>query len=91
MDNYWHARRMAFIHCSCTGTGVSSHILLNDTYEEDWSVFVQAFKEQFSPQKNAHYAQVEAVTLAKMDKKTVRHFALKVQQLVEKCWCNENT
>ena len=40
--------------------------------------------------KNAYYAQVEALSLVKKDSETVRHFALKVQQLVEKGWCNEN-
>ena len=34
--------------------------------------------------------QVEALNLTKKDNETVRHFALKVQQLVEKGWCNEN-
>ena len=63
---------------------------LNDTYKHDWHAFVQAFKKQFSSQKNAYYAQVEALNLTKKDNKTVRHFALKVQQLVEKGWCNEN-
>ena len=52
--------------------------------------FVQAFKEQFSGQKNAYYAQVETLNLTEKDNETVRHFALKVQQLVEKGWCNEN-
>ena len=41
-------------------------------------------------QKNAYYAQVEALTLVKKDNETARHFALKVQQLVEKGWCIEN-
>ena len=61
-----------------------------DTYKQDWSAFVQAFKKQFSSQQNAYYAKVEALTLVKKDNETVRHFALKVQQLVEKGWCNEN-
>ena len=52
--------------------------------------FVQSFKEQFSAQKNAYYAQVETLNLTEKDNETVRHFALKVQQLVEKGWCNEN-
>ena len=43
---FWHARRMAFIQCSLTGTALSWYIRLNDTY--DWHVFVQAFKKQFS-------------------------------------------
>ena len=87
---FWHARRMAFIQCSLTGTALSWYILLNDTYKHDWHVFIQAFKKQFSSQKNAYYAQVEALKLTKKDNETVRHFALKVQQLVEKGWCNEN-
>ena len=87
---FWHARRMAFIQCSLTGTALSWYIRLNDTYKHDWHAFVQAFKKQFSSQKNAYYAQVEALNLTKKDNETVRHFALKVQQLVEKGWCNEN-
>ena len=55
-----------------------------DGYKHDWHAFVQAFKKQFTPQKNAYYAQVEALNLSKKDNETVRHFALKVQQLVEK-------
>ena len=81
---------MAFIQCSLTGTALSWYIRLNDTYKQDWHAFVQAFKKQFSSQKNAYYAQVEALNLSKKDNETVRHFALKVQQLVEKGWCNEN-
>ena len=87
---FWHARRMAFIQCSLTGTALSWYIRLNDTYKHDWHAFVQAFKKQFSSQKNAYYAQVEALNLTKKDNETVRHFALKVKQLVEKGWCNEN-
>ena len=87
---FWHARRMAFIQCSLTGTALSWYIRLNDTYKHDWHAFIQAFKKQFSSQKNAYYAQVEALNLTKKDKETIRHFALKVQQLVEKGCCNEN-
>ena len=75
---FWHARRMAFIQCSLTGTALSWYIRLNDTYKHDWHAFVQAFKKQFSSQKNAYYAQIEALNLTKKDNETVRHFALKV-------------
>ena len=51
-----HARRMTFIQCSLTGTALSWYIRLNDTYKHDWHAFVQAFKKQFSSQKNAYYA-----------------------------------
>ena len=81
---------MAFIQCSSTGTALSWYIRLNDTDKRDWHVFVQAFKKYFSSQKNAYYAQVEALNLSIKDNETVRHFALKVQQLVEKGWRNEN-
>ena len=81
---------MAFIQCSLTGTALSWYIRLNDTYKQDWHAFVQAFKKQFFSQKNAYYAQVEALNLSKKDNESVRHIALKVQQLVEKDWCNEN-
>ena len=47
-------------------------------------------KKLFSSQKNAYYAQVEAFNFVEKDNETVRHFALKVQQLIEKGWCNEN-
>ena len=64
---FWHARRMAFVHCSLTGTALSWYIRLNDAYNQDWHAFVQAFEKQFSPQKNAYYAQVEAFSPTKKD------------------------
>ena len=72
------------------GTALSWYFRLNDTSKQDWHAFVQAFEKQFSSQKNAYYAQVEALNQSKKYNETVRHFALKVQQLVEKGWCNEN-
>ena len=81
---------MACIQCSLTGTALSLYIRLNDTFKQDWHAFVQAFKKQFSSQKNTYYAQVEALSLTEKSNETVRYFALKVHQLVEKRWCNEN-
>ena len=86
---FWHARQFAFIQCSLTGTALSWYIRLNDTYKQDWSAYVQAIRKQFSSQKNAYYAQVEALNLVEKEVETVRHFALKSQQLVEKGSCNE--
>ena len=82
---FWHARKMTFIQCSLTGTVLGWYIRLHDTHKQDWHAFVQAFKKQ-----NAYYAQVEALNLIKKDNESVRHLALKVQQLVEKGWCKEN-
>ena len=60
------------------------------TPKQDCDAFVQSFRKQFSSQKNAYYAQVEALNFTKKDNEIERHFALKVQQLIEKGWCNEN-
>ena len=75
---------MAFIQCSLTGTAPSWYIRLNDTYKQDWSAFVQAFKKQYSSQKNAYYAQVKALTLVK---RIVQRYATLPLKLG---WCNEN-
>ena len=77
-----------FFQVNDINTLIHNVTLLNDTYKHDWHAFIQAFKKQFSSQKNAYYAQVEALQLTKKDNETVRHSALKVQQLVEKGWCN---
>ena len=85
---FWQARRMAFIHCSLTGTALSWYIRLNDTYKQDWHSFVQAFKKQFASHQNAYYAQLETFNLTKQDNERIRQFAPKVQQLAKKGWCN---
>ena len=66
--------RMAFIQCSLTGTALSWYIHLNDSYKQNWHAFVQAFEKQFSSQKNAYYAQVEALSLIK--KRTMKLFVI---------------
>ena len=81
---------MAYIQCSLTGTALDWYTTLHISYKQQWNSFVQLFKKQFSSQKTAYYAQVEAMSLMKKDNETVRHFALRVQQLVKKGWCNEN-
>ena len=86
----WHNRRMAYIQCSLTGTALDWYTNLHISYKQQWNSFVQLFKKQFSSQKTAYYAQVEAMSLMKKDNETVRHFALRVQQIVKKGWCNEN-
>ena len=86
----WHNRRMAYIQCSLTVTALDRYTNLHISYKQQWNSFVQLFKKQFSSQKTAYYAQVEAMSLKKKDIETVRHFALRVQQLVKKGWCNEN-
>ena len=32
---FWHARSMAFVQCTLTGTALSWYIRLNDTYKQD--------------------------------------------------------
>ena len=66
-------RRRALIQCSLFGTALSWYIRLNGSYKRGWSAFLQAFKKHFSSQKNAYYAQVESLTLAK---KITKHYAI---------------
>ena len=80
----WHNRRMAYILCSLIGKALDWYTNLHISYKQQWNSFVQFFKKQFSSQKTAYYAKVEAMSLMKMDNETVRHFALRVQQLVKK-------
>ena len=86
----WHNRRMAYIQCSLIGTALDWYTNLHISYKQQWTSFVQLFKKQFSSQKTAYYALVEAMSLMKKDNETVRHFALRVQQLVKKGWCSES-
>ena len=64
---FWHARRTAFLQCYSVGTSLSWYIRLKYTYKQDWHASIQAFKKQFSSQKNTYYAQVEALILTKKD------------------------
>ena len=64
---------MAFIQCSLTGIALSWYIRLNDTYKQDWHAFVQAFKKQFSSQKNAYYALLKPSIYPK---KTTEQYAI---------------
>ena len=81
---------MAYIQCSLIGTALDWYTNLHISYKQQWNSLVQLFKKQFSSQKTAYYAQVEAMSLIKKDNQTVRHSALRVQQLVKKGWCNES-
>ena len=74
----WHNRRMAYIQCSLIGTALDWYTNLHISYKQQCLLFVQLFEKQFSSQKTAYYAQVEAVSLKKKDNETVRHFALRV-------------
>ena len=86
----WHNRRMAYIQRSLSGSALDWYTNLHISYKQQWNSFVQMFRKQFSSQKLAYYAQVEAMSPMKKDNETVRHFALRVQQLVKKGWCNES-
>ena len=86
----WHNGRMTYIQCSLFGTALDWYTNLHISCKQQGKSFVQLFKKQFSSQKTAYYAQVEAMSFMKKDIETVRHFALRVQQLVKKGWCNES-
>ena len=75
---------MAYIQCSLIETTLDWYTNLHISYKQQWNSFVQLSKKQIPSQKTAYYAQVEAMSLMKKDKETVRNFALRVQQLVKK-------
>ena len=81
---------MIYIQGSLIGTAPDWYTNLHISYKQQWNSFVQLFEKQFSSQKTAYYAQVEATSLMKKDNETVRHFAIRVRQLVKKGWCNGN-
>ena len=56
----WLNRRMAYIQSSLFGTALDRYTNLHIPYRQQWNSFVQLFKKQFSSQKTAYYAQVEA-------------------------------
>ena len=82
----WHNRRMALIQCSSIETALDWYTNLHISYKQQWNSFVQVFQKQFSTQKTAYHAQVEAMSLMKKDNETVRYFVLRVQQLGKKGW-----
>ena len=51
---------------------------------------VQLFEKQFLSQKNSLLRTSRSYVTQEKDNETARHFALRVQQLVKKGWCNEN-
>ena len=57
---------------------------LHVNYKYDCSAFLSAFKKQFTSQKTAYCAQVEAHTLTKKEIETIRHYGRNFRKLVEK-------
>ena len=57
----WDNRRMAYIQSSLLGTALDLYNNLHTSYKQQSKSFVQLFKKQFSSQKTAYYAQVEAM------------------------------
>ena len=62
---------MAYIECSLSGIALSWFLRLHESYKNDWSAFVSAFKKQCSSQNTAYYAQGEAQALTKTDTENV--------------------
>ena len=86
----WHNRRMAHIQCSLIGTALDWYTNLHIANKQQWKSFVQLFKKQFSSQKTALLCTSRSHVTHEKDNETVRLFALRVQQLVKKGWCNES-
>ena len=58
--NHRHKQKMAQIQSSLSEIALGWFLRLNESYKNYWSASVSAFKKQFSSQKTAYYAQVEA-------------------------------
>ena len=59
---------------------------LHESYKNDWSAFVSSFEKEFSSQKTAYYAQVDAQALTKGGTENLRDYALKFEQIFENFW-----
>ena len=73
---------MSLLYCSLTGTASNWYDRLSQTYKNDWSSFLQIFKEQFILKK-IRFSQLDALSLVKTDKENVRLYASNVETLVE--------
>ena len=51
--NQKHSGKMAYIQCSLSGIASGWFLRLHESYKNDWSAFVSAFKKQFVSLKNA--------------------------------------
>ena len=78
-----------YIQYFSSGTASGWFSRLHESYKKDWSSSVTAFEKHFFSQETAYYSQVEAYALTKKETESVRQYAFKVQQLVEKCCYNE--
>ena len=52
-------------------------------------LFSPKIQNTIHSQKHAYHAQLEALSFFTKDNENVRHYALKVEALVEKSWYNE--
>ena len=68
---------MSLLYCSLTRTASNWYDRLPQVYKDDWSSFLQSFKEQFYSQKHAYHAQIEALSLLKKDNENVVNSLLK--------------
>ena len=52
--------KTACIQCFLSGIALRWFLRLHESYKNDSSAFLSSFKKQFSAQKTAYYAQIEA-------------------------------
>ena len=81
-------RRMAYIQCSLLGIALDWYTTLHTSYKQQWHSFDQLLKKQILSQTLVFYSRVEAMSRMREDNETVRYFALRVQQLFKKRYCN---
>ena len=80
---------MAYKQCSSSGIASSWFSRPHGSYKNGGYGFVSAFKKHISSQKTAYYTEAEAPALTEKNSENIRRYALKVQQIIEKGYCNE--
>ena len=82
----WNNRRMAYIQCFLVGTALDWFTNLHISYKKQWNSFVKTIQKTIYISKNS---LLRTMSLLKKDNEKVRHFALRVHQLVKKGLCKE--
>ena len=71
--NHWHKQKGAYTQCYLSKVAIRWFLRLHESYKNDWSAFVSAFKKQFSSQKTACFAQVESQAFRRKENGNVNH------------------
>ena len=71
--NQWHKRKMAYVQCLLLLTAFNWILQLLESYKNDWSAFVSAFKKQFFFTENCILRASGDSALTEKETEKVRH------------------